>query len=52
MGQVSNALSAPVPEPEDDRDQERARRQEEFNLDWYEEPTIPEDVAGHARLDR
>jgi len=27
MGQVSNALSAPVPEPEDDRDQERARRQ-------------------------
>jgi type II secretory ATPase GspE/PulE/Tfp pilus assembly ATPase PilB-like protein len=24
---VSNALSAPVPEPEDDRDQERARRQ-------------------------
>jgi len=31
---------------------ERARRLEEFNLYWYEEPTIPEDVAGHARLVR
>ena len=29
-----------------------ARRLEEFNLYWYEEPTIPEDVAGHARLVR
>jgi len=31
---------------------ERARRLEQFNLYWYEEPTIPEDVAGHARLAR
>ena len=29
---------------------ERGRRLEQFNLYWYEEPTIPEDVAGHARL--
>ena len=28
----------------------RGRRLEQFNLYWYEEPTIPEDVAGHARL--
>ncbi len=28
----------------------RGRRLEEFGLYWYEEPTIPEDVAGHARL--
>lgn len=31
---------------------ERGRRLERFNLYWYEEPTIPEDVAGHARLVR
>ena len=31
---------------------ERGRRLERFNLYWYEEPTIPEDVAGHARLSR
>jgi L-alanine-DL-glutamate epimerase-like enolase superfamily enzyme len=31
---------------------ERGRRLEQFNLHWYEEPTIPEDVAGHARLAR
>lgn len=31
---------------------ERGRRLEEFSLYWYEEPTIPEDVAGHARLAR
>ena len=31
---------------------ERGRRLERFNLYWYEEPTIPEDVAGHARLAR
>jgi L-alanine-DL-glutamate epimerase-like enolase superfamily enzyme len=29
---------------------ERGRRLEEFGLYWYEEPTIPEDVAGHARI--
>jgi L-alanine-DL-glutamate epimerase-like enolase superfamily enzyme len=29
---------------------ERGRRMEEFGLYWYEEPTIPEDVPGHARL--
>jgi L-alanine-DL-glutamate epimerase-like enolase superfamily enzyme len=29
---------------------ERGRRLERFGLYWYEEPTIPEDVAGHARL--
>jgi L-alanine-DL-glutamate epimerase-like enolase superfamily enzyme len=29
---------------------ERGRRLEEYGLYWYEEPTIPEDVAGHARL--
>src|SRR5687767_12205968 len=29
---------------------ERGRRLEQFDLYWYEEPTIPEDVAGHARL--
>ena len=29
---------------------ERGRRLEQFGLYWYEEPTIPEDVAGHARL--
>src|SRR5918998_4221649 len=28
---------------------ERGRRLEEFGLYWYEEPTIPEDVAGPAR---
>jgi L-alanine-DL-glutamate epimerase-like enolase superfamily enzyme len=28
----------------------RGRRLEQFGLYWYEEPTIPEDVAGHARL--
>ena len=31
---------------------ERGRRLEQFGLYWYEEPTIPEDVAGHARLCR
>jgi L-alanine-DL-glutamate epimerase-like enolase superfamily enzyme len=31
---------------------ERGRRLERFGLYWYEEPTIPEDVAGHARLTR
>jgi L-alanine-DL-glutamate epimerase-like enolase superfamily enzyme len=31
---------------------ERGRRLEQFALYWYEEPTIPEDVAGHARLAR
>ncbi len=31
---------------------ERGRRLEEYGLYWYEEPTIPEDVAGHARLAR
>lgn len=31
---------------------ERGRRLEQFNPYWYEEPTIPEDVAGHARLVR
>lgn len=29
---------------------ERGRRLEDSGLYWYEEPTIPEDVAGHARL--
>ena len=29
---------------------ERGRRLERFDLFWYEEPTIPEDVAGHARI--
>ena len=31
---------------------ERGRRLEQFRLHWYEEPAIPEDVAGHARLAR
>ena len=31
---------------------ERGRRLERFDLYWYEEPTIPEDVVGHARLAR
>ena len=31
---------------------ERGRRLEQFGLYWYEEPTIPEDVAGHVRLAR
>jgi L-alanine-DL-glutamate epimerase-like enolase superfamily enzyme len=31
---------------------ERGRRLEQFKLHWYEEPAIPEDVAGHARLVR
>src|SRR3712207_878871 len=31
---------------------ERGRRLEEYGLYWYEEPTIPEDVAGHTRLAR
>src|SRR5215216_5200560 len=31
---------------------ERGRRLEQFGLYWYEEPTIPEDVTGHARLAR
>lgn len=31
---------------------ERGRRLEQWDLYWYEEPTIPEDVAGHARLAR
>jgi len=29
---------------------ERGRRLERFGLTWFEEPTIPEDVPGHARL--
>jgi L-alanine-DL-glutamate epimerase-like enolase superfamily enzyme len=29
---------------------ERGRRFEPFNPFWFEEPTIPEDVPGHARL--
>jgi L-alanine-DL-glutamate epimerase-like enolase superfamily enzyme len=29
---------------------ERGQRLEPFGLYWYEEPTIPEDVAGHAAL--
>jgi L-alanine-DL-glutamate epimerase-like enolase superfamily enzyme len=31
---------------------ERGRRLEASRLYWYEEPTVPEDVAGHARLAR
>ncbi len=31
---------------------ERGRRLEPFGLYWYEEPAIPEDVAGHALLAR
>jgi L-alanine-DL-glutamate epimerase-like enolase superfamily enzyme len=31
---------------------ERGRRLEQFDLFWYEEPSIPEDVAGHAMLAR
>lgn len=31
---------------------ERGRRLEPHGLYWYEEPTIPEDVAGHAMLAR
>jgi L-alanine-DL-glutamate epimerase-like enolase superfamily enzyme len=31
---------------------ERARRLERFRLYWYEEPLVPEDVRGHARLAR
>lgn len=31
---------------------ERGRRLEPFGLYWFEEPTIPEDVAGHAQLAR
>jgi L-alanine-DL-glutamate epimerase-like enolase superfamily enzyme len=31
---------------------ERGRRLGRFDLFWYEEPTIPEDVAGHARISR
>lgn len=31
---------------------ERGRRLEQHGLYWYEEPTIPEDVAGHAMLAR
>ena len=31
---------------------ERGRRLEQFNPYWYEEPTVPEDVPGHARLVR
>jgi L-alanine-DL-glutamate epimerase-like enolase superfamily enzyme len=31
---------------------ERGRRLQAFRLHWYEEPTIPEDVAGHAMLAR
>jgi L-alanine-DL-glutamate epimerase-like enolase superfamily enzyme len=30
----------------------RGQRLEPYDLYWYEEPTIPEDVAGHARLAR
>jgi L-alanine-DL-glutamate epimerase-like enolase superfamily enzyme len=31
---------------------ERGRRLEQWKLYWYEEPAIPEDVAGHAMLAR
>jgi L-alanine-DL-glutamate epimerase-like enolase superfamily enzyme len=31
---------------------ERGKRLGRFDLFWYEEPTIPEDVAGHARISR
>jgi L-alanine-DL-glutamate epimerase-like enolase superfamily enzyme len=31
---------------------ERGRRLEQFDLYWYEEPSIPEDVPGHAMLAR
>ena len=31
---------------------DRGRRLEQFGLYWYEEPCIPEDVAGHAWLAR
>jgi L-alanine-DL-glutamate epimerase-like enolase superfamily enzyme len=31
---------------------ERGRRLQRFELFWYEEPTIPEDVAGHAMISR
>jgi L-alanine-DL-glutamate epimerase-like enolase superfamily enzyme len=31
---------------------ERGRRLEQYDLYWYEEPTIPEDVPGHAMLAR
>lgn len=31
---------------------ERGTRLEQFGLFWYEEPMIPEDVSGHARLVR
>ena len=31
---------------------ERGRRLQRHNLYWYEEPTIPEDVPGHAMLAR
>jgi len=31
---------------------ERGRRLERFDLYWYEEPTLPEDVSGHARISR
>jgi L-alanine-DL-glutamate epimerase-like enolase superfamily enzyme len=31
---------------------ERGRRLEQFDLYWLEEPTVPEDVSGHARLVR
>jgi len=31
---------------------ERGRRLSRFDLYWYEEPTIPEDVSGHARISR
>jgi L-alanine-DL-glutamate epimerase-like enolase superfamily enzyme len=31
---------------------ERGRRLQQFGLYWYEEPTVPEDVGGHARLAR
>jgi L-alanine-DL-glutamate epimerase-like enolase superfamily enzyme len=29
---------------------ERGRRLESFRLGWLEEPTIPEDIAGHVRI--
>ncbi|MHB0868561.1 MAG: mandelate racemase/muconate lactonizing enzyme family protein [Chloroflexota bacterium] len=31
---------------------EKGRRLQEYNPFWLEEPTIPEDLAGHARLTR
>ncbi len=34
------------------RGDRRARALREFELVWLEEPTIPDDVAGHVRIVR